>query len=137
VNASWRRTARRSTITSSASAVKASLKDAFARVDGREVFLHNCHISPYSHGGYANHDPLRPRKLLLHRDEILKLVQKTRSGGHTLVPLRLYLSNGRVKVEIALAKGKKLWDKRQANKEKDQEKEARAAIRERRRPQES
>ena len=116
---------------------KANLKDAFARVDGREVFLHNCHISPYSHGGYANHDPLRPRKLLLHRDEILKLTQKTRVGGHTLVPLRIYLSRGRVKVEIALAKGKKLWDKRQAIKEKDQEKEARAVIRERRGPQES
>jgi SsrA-binding protein len=112
---------------------KANLKDAFARVDGREVFLHNCHISPYSHGGYANHDPLRPRKLLLHRREILKLAQETRSGGQTLVPLRLYLSKGRVKVEIALAKGKKLWDKRQAIKERDQEKEARAAVRERRR----
>jgi SsrA-binding protein len=112
---------------------KANLKDAFARVDGREVFLHNCHISPYSHGGYANHDPLRPRKLLLHRQEILKLAQKTRSGGHTLVPLRLYLSKGRVKVEIALAKGKKFWDKREAIKEKDQQKEARAAVRESRR----
>src|SRR2546426_1435320 len=112
---------------------KATLKDSFARVDGREVFLHNCHISPYSHGGYANHDPLRPRKLLLHRQEILKLTQKTRAGGQTLVPLRLYLSKGRVKVEIALAKGKKLWDKREAIKEKDQQKEARAAIRERRR----
>jgi SsrA-binding protein len=112
---------------------RANLKDAFARVDGREVFLHHCHISPYSHGGYANHEPLRPRKLLLHRGEILKLAQKTRTGGHTLVPLRLYLSKGRVKVEIALAKGKKLWDKREAIKEKDQEKEARAAIRERRR----
>jgi SsrA-binding protein len=112
---------------------KANLKDAFARVDGREVFLHNCHISPYSHGGYTNHDPLRARKLLLHRQEILKLTQKTRAGGHTLVPLRLYLSKGRVKVEIALAKGKKLWDKREAIKEKDQQKEARAAIRERRR----
>jgi SsrA-binding protein len=112
---------------------KANLKDAFARVDGREIFLHNCHISPYSHGGYANHDPLRPRKLLLHRQEILKLAQKTRAGGHTLVPLRLYLSKGRVKVEIALAKGKNLWDKREAIKERDQVKEARAAIRERRR----
>ena len=111
----------------------ANLKDSFARVDGREVFLHNCHISPYSHGGYANHDPLRPRKLLLHRQEILKLAQKTRAGGQTLVPLRLYLSKGRVKVEIALAKGKKLWDKREAIKEKDQQKEARAAIREKRR----
>jgi SsrA-binding protein len=111
----------------------ANLKDAFARVDGGEVYLHNCHISPYSHGGYANHDPLRPRKLLLHRSEILKLAQKTRSGGQTLVPLRLYLSKGRIKVEIALAKGKKLWDKREAIKEKDQAKEARAAVRERRR----
>jgi SsrA-binding protein len=112
---------------------KANLKDSFARVDGHEVFLHNCHISPYSHGGYANHDPLRPRKLLLHRQEILKLAQKTRAGGYTLVPLRLYLSKGRVKAEIALAKGKKHWDKREAIKEKDQQKEARAAIRERRR----
>jgi SsrA-binding protein len=112
---------------------KANLKDSFARVDGREVFLHNCHISPYSHGGYANHDPLRPRKLLLHRQEIFKLAQKTRAGGQTLVPLRLYLSKGRVKVEIALAKGKKFWDKREAIKEKDQRKEAHAAVRESRR----
>jgi SsrA-binding protein len=111
----------------------ANLKDAFARVDGREVFLHNCHISPYSHGGYANHDPLRPRKLLLHREEIRRLIQQTRLGGHTLVPLRLYLSKGRIKAEIALARGKKLWDKRQAIKARDQEKEARTAVRERRR----
>ncbi len=111
----------------------ANLKDAFARVDRGEVFLHNCHISPYSHGGYANHDPLRPRKLLLHRDEIRRLAQQTRLGGHTLVPLRLYLVRGRVKAEIALARGKKLWDKRQAIKERDQEKEARAAVRDRRR----
>jgi len=110
---------------------KANLKDAFARVDRGEAFLHNCHISPYSHGGYVNHDPLRPRKLLLHRDEILKLTQKTRIGGHSLIPLRLYLRAGRVKVEIALARGKKLWDKRQAIKERDQAKEARAAIRDR------
>jgi len=109
---------------------KAVLKDAFARVEGGQVFLHNCHIAPYSHGGYANHDPLRTRKLLLHKHEILKLFQKTRAGW-TLVPLRLYLSKGRVKVEIALARGKKLWDKRQAIKEKDQAKEARSAIRER------
>jgi SsrA-binding protein len=107
----------------------ANLKDAYARVQGREIFLHNCHISPYSHGGYANHEPLRTRKLLMHREEIRRLDQKTRIGGHTLVPLRLYLSKGRVKVEIALARGKKLWDKRQAIKEKDQKKEARAAVR--------
>ncbi len=111
---------------------KANLKDSYARVQGNAVYLHNCHISPYSHGGYANHEPLRPRKLLLHREEILRLAQKTSIGGQVLIPLRLYLVKGRVKVEIALAKGKKLWDKRQATKERDQEKEARAAVRERR-----
>ena len=108
---------------------KANLQDAFARVDRGEVWLHNCHISPYSHEGYANHEPLRPRKLLLHREEIARLDQKTRVGGQTLVPLRLYLTKGRVKVEIALAKGKKVWDKREAIKERDQEREARAAVR--------
>lgn len=107
----------------------ANLKDSFARVEGREIFLHSCHISPYSHGGYANHEPLRTRKLLMHSEEIRRLDQKTRIGGHTLVPLRLYLSKGRVKVEIALARGKKFWDKRQAIKERDQQKEARAAVR--------
>jgi SsrA-binding protein len=108
---------------------QASLRDAFARVEGGEVVLHNCHIPPYSHGGYANHDPLRPRKLLLHREEIRRLSQKTRDGGHTLIPLRLYLSRGRVKVEIALARGKKAWDKRLAAREREHEREARAAVR--------
>ena len=108
-----------------------NLKDAFARIDRGEAFLHNCHIAPYSHGGYANHDPLRTRKLLLHRQEILRLSQKTTAGGQTLIPLRLYLKKGRVKVELALARGKRLWDKRQAIKERDQQKEARAAVRER------
>lgn len=107
---------------------RANLKDAFARLERGEIFLFNCHISPYSHGGYANHDPLRARKLLLHREEILKLSQRM-LAGQTLIPLRMYLRRGRVKVEIALARGKKLWDKRQAIKERDQRKEARAAIR--------
>lgn len=106
---------------------KASLQDAYARIDRGEMFLHNCHIPPYSHGGYANHDPLRPRKLLMHRREIMRLGQRTRSGGEVLIPLRLYLSNGRIKVEIAIARGKKLWDKREAAKRRDQEHEARAA----------
>jgi SsrA-binding protein len=106
---------------------KASLQDAFARVDRGEIYLHNCHIPPYSHGGYANHDPLRARKLLLHHAEIVRLGQRTRSGGETIVPLRLYLSNGRVKVEIALVRGKKLWDKREAARKHDQEREARTA----------
>ena len=112
---------------------KANLKEAYARVQGGEVFLFNCHISPYSHGGYANHEPLRSRKLLLHREEIRRLAQRTATGGQTLIPLRLYLRKGRVKVEIALARGKKLWDKREAIKAKDQEKEARAAAGARRR----
>ncbi len=107
---------------------RANLKDAFARLERGEIFLFNCHISPYSHGGYANHDPLRARKVLLHREEIQKLSQRL-LAGQTLIPLRMYLRRGRVKVEIALARGKKLWDKRQAIKERDQIKEARAAIR--------
>src|SRR5262245_54450215 len=106
---------------------KASLQDSYARVERGEIFLFNCHITPYSHGGYANHDPLRARKLLLHRAEILRVPQRTRSGGETLVPLRIYLQKGRVKVEIALARGKKLWDKREAARRHDQEREARAA----------
>jgi SsrA-binding protein len=106
---------------------KASLQDAYARVERGEMFLHHCHIPPYSHGGYANHDPLRPRKLLMHRIEILRLGQRTRSGGEVLIPLRLYLAGGRVKVEIALARGKKMWDKREDAKRRDLEQEARAA----------
>jgi SsrA-binding protein len=109
----------------------ANLRDAFARVDRGEAYLFNCHIAPYSHGGYANHDPLRARKLLLHRAEIDRLNSRTRSGGEVMVPIRLYLSKGRVKVEIALARGKKLWDKRRAEQERDQEREARAAVRDR------
>jgi SsrA-binding protein len=108
---------------------KASLKDAYARVDRGQIYLHNCHIPPYSHGGYANHEPLRARKLLLHKGEILRLAQRTASGGQTIIPLRLYLSKGRVKAEIALARGKKLWDKREAIKRREREREARAGAR--------
>jgi len=107
---------------------RASLQDAFARVDRGEVFLLNCHIPPYSHGGYANHDPTRTRKLLLHRAEITRLAERTRSGGVTIIPLRLYLQNGRVKVTLALARAKKLWDKREDAKRRDLDREARAAA---------
>jgi SsrA-binding protein len=107
---------------------KANLKEAYARVERGQVYLHNCHISPYSHGGYANHEPLRTRKLLLHKGEILRLAQKTARGGNTIVPLRLYLSKGRVKAEIALARAKKLWDKREAISKRDREREARSAA---------
>jgi SsrA-binding protein len=118
----------RGTEVKSLRAGKANLKDAFARMQGREMFLHNCHISPYSHGTDANHDPLRARKLLLHRREIDRLGQKLAAGGQTLIPLRLYLAHGRVKVELALARGKKLWDKRGAIREREQQRETRAAV---------
>ena len=112
---------------------QASLQRAFADVRDGEVWLVGAHIPEYAQGNLANHDPDRDRKLLLHRGEIDSLFGKVREKGLTLVPTKLYFKNGRVKVEIALAKGKKLWDKREAIKEKDQQKEARAAIRERRR----
>jgi SsrA-binding protein len=106
---------------------KASLQEAFARIDRGEIFLHQMHIPPYSHRGYADHDPLRTRKLLMHREEILKLAGRARSGGTTLVPLRLYLKGGRVKVEIAVARGKKDWDKRESERAREQQREARDA----------
>lgn len=91
---------------------KANLTDAYASVDGGEAWLRQCHISPYSHGNRANHDPTRARKLLLHRGEIEELAAKVAQEGRTLVPLRMYFKHGLVKVEIAVAKGKKLHDKR-------------------------
>jgi SsrA-binding protein len=106
---------------------KASLQDAFARIERGELFLFNCHIPPYLNRGYADHDPLRARKLLMHRQEIQKIAGRTRSGGETLIPLRLYLKGGRVKVEIALARGKKHWDKRESERAREEEREARAA----------
>jgi SsrA-binding protein len=106
---------------------KASLQDSYARVERGELFLFQCHIPPYSHRGYADHDPLRTRKLLMHRAEILKIADRTRQGGATLVPLRLYLKNGRIKAEIALAHGRKHWDKRESERAREEEREARAA----------
>jgi SsrA-binding protein len=86
---------------------RVNLRDSFARVDGGEVFLYNVHISPYSHRGYADHEPLRKRKLLLHKDEIRKLIGKTVEKGMTLIPVRMYFKKGRVKVAVRLAKSKK------------------------------
>src|SRR3954452_2259808 len=86
---------------------RVNLRDSFARVDKAEVFLYNVHISPYSHRGYAEHEPLRQRKLLMHKDEIRKLIGKTVEKGMTLVPLRMYFKEGRVKVAVGLARGKK------------------------------
>lgn len=91
---------------------RANLVDSFARVDRGEVWLHHLHISPYAQGNIHNHDPLRTRKLLLHRREILRLKTKTDQKGYTLVPLRLYFRRGVVKVELAVARGRHLYDKR-------------------------
>lgn len=109
---------------------KASLADAFASVDGGEVWLRNLHIPEYVLGTWTNHVPRRSRKLLLHREQIARLVGKTREGGLTLVPLSLYFSDGKVKVELALARGKRTHDKRQDLARRDAEREiARAAGR--------
>src|SRR3984885_7299723 len=112
---------------------RVNLRDSFARLENGEVFLYNVNISPYSHRGYVDHEPLRARKLLLHKDEIRKLVGKTVEKGMTLVPVRMYFKNGRVKVAISLAKGKKEYDKRETIKRRETDRETRAAIKSRRR----
>jgi SsrA-binding protein len=106
---------------------KANIAEAYARVDNGEVFLLNMHISPYEQGNRFNHDPLRPKKLLLNKREIRKLYQDTQIKGNTLIPLGLYLRDGWVKAEIAVAEGKKLHDKREAVAKKDAERRARQA----------
>ncbi len=112
---------------------RVNLRDSFGRVEDGEVYLHGVHISPYSHRGYSEHEPLRRRKLLLHKQEIRKLIGKTTERGMTIVPLRLYFKNGRVKVAIALAKGKKEYDRRETIKRREVDRETRAAIKERQR----
>jgi SsrA-binding protein len=111
---------------------RVNLRDSFARVDDGEVYLYNVNISPYSHRGYADHEPMRRRKLLLHRDEIRKLIGKTVERGMTLVPVRMYFKNGRVKVAVSLAKGKKEYDKRETIKRREADRETRAAMKSRR-----
>src|SRR5213079_147322 len=106
-----------------------NFKDAYATVRNDEVWLLGCHISPYSHGTDANHDPERDRKLLLHRREITRLVGKTAERGLTLVPLRLYFKGGRAKVELGLARGRKLHDKRAAIREREVRREMDKAAR--------
>ena len=103
---------------------KCSIKEAFIRVENEEVYIYGMHISPYEKGNIFNKDPLRVRKLLLHKYEIRKLLGKTKEKGMTLVPLKVYLKDSLVKVEIGLAKGKKLYDKRQDIAKKDQQREA-------------
>ena len=107
---------------------RASLVDAFADIDRGEMYLHQLHIATYTQGTWTNHEPRRRRKLLLHREEIDKIEAKVREKGYTLVPLRMYFVDGRAKVEIGLAKGKKTWDKRQAIAERTAKREAEIAI---------
>jgi SsrA-binding protein len=107
---------------------RASLVDGFVQLDGNEAWLHNVHVPEYSQGTWTNHSARRKRKLLLHRAEIDKLESKTGETGHTIVPLALYFKDGRAKVEIALAKGKKEYDKRQALREKQDRRETDRAI---------
>jgi SsrA-binding protein len=103
-------------------------QDAFARVEGGEVWLHSLHISPYEQANRFNEDPLRPRKLLLRRQEILRLIGKVEEKGLTLVPLSIYFRRGYAKVTLALARGRKTYDKREKLKRKTQEDEARRAM---------
>ena len=112
-----------------AKAGKVQLRDAYASVEKGEAWLLNAHISEYSHGNRFNHTPTRPRKLLLHRREIDKLASETREKGLSVVPTRLYMKNGKIKCEIAVAKGKKFHDKREAERERSDREEAREAIR--------
>lgn len=111
---------------------RVNLQDSYAGVKEGEAFLHHCHISPYSHGNMMNHDPIRTRKLLLHRKEINKLLGKTQQKGLTLIPLRIYFSErGHAKVELGLAKGKKQHDRRESIKTREASREVERAIKER------
>jgi SsrA-binding protein len=107
---------------------KANLKDSYGLIKDGEAFLLNLHIGPYSHGNIANHDETRTLKLLLHRDEVRRLLSKTQIKGHTLIPTRLYFRNGRVKCELAVAKGKQDWDKRETERRREADRDARSAI---------
>ncbi len=107
---------------------KANLRDSYANVKNQEVFLYNVHISHYSHGNLNNHEPLRERKLLLHRKEIKKLIGKTQEKGLTLVPLKLYFKRGKVKVELAMARGKKLHDKRHTIAKRDADRDLQRTL---------
>src|ERR1700724_2420514 len=115
----------------SAKAGKIQLRESYATIERNEAWLLNAHISEYSHGNRENHAPVRSRKLLLHRREIDKLLGQTREKGLALIPTKIYLKNGRIKVEIAVAKGKKLHDKREADRARTAEDEARAEMRRR------
>ena len=102
-----------------------NLKDSYAKIENGEIFLINAHISPYTHGNVYNHDPRRTRKLLLHKKEIMRLYGKGKEKGLTLIPLKAYIKNGKIKIELGLCKGKKVYDKRAEIKKRDLEREMR------------
>jgi SsrA-binding protein len=108
---------------------KCNLRDGYVRIDGTEAWLEGVHISPYAQGGVTNHDPTRPRKLLLHRDEIATLIGKVRQKGYTMIPLRVYFARNRAKVEVGLARGKRQYDKRQTLAAADARREMERATR--------
>ena len=110
---------------------KANLKDSYATVKNGEIFVDHMHISPYEQGNIFNHDPLRQRKLLMHKKEILKLFSKTREKGFTLIPLKIYFKNGRAKMELALASGKHNYDKRAALAEKSAKRDIERTLKDR------
>ena len=107
-----------------------NLKDSYAQIENGELFLHGMHISPYEHGNIFNVDPLRPRKLLMHKKEIMRLFGKVKTDGLTLVPLKAYFDRDKVKIELALVRGKKLYDKREAAAEKSAKREIDRALKE-------
>ncbi|EEG77881.1 SsrA-binding protein SmpB [Dethiobacter alkaliphilus] len=109
---------------------KVNLKDSYARIENNEIFIHNLHISPYEQGNRFNHEPLRKRKLLMHRRQISRLIGLTKEKGYTLIPLQMYASKGFIKIEIALARGKKQYDKRQALAAKEAKREVERAFKE-------
>ncbi len=110
-----------------------NLKDSWISIDNGEAFIKNMHISPYEKGNIFNRDPYRVRKLLLHKKEILKLFGQVKQGGYTLIPLSLYFKDSRVKVQVGLCKGKKLYDKRESNAKRDAERNIERALKEKRR----
>ena len=112
---------------------KANLKDSYAQIQNGEIYLQNMHISPYEQGNIFNHDPLRPRKLLMHKSEIVKLFSQTRENGYTLVPLKIYFVRGKAKLELALVSGKKNYDKRQDLADKAAKRDVERAMKDRQR----
>jgi SsrA-binding protein len=108
---------------------RCNLRDGFVRIDGHEAWLENVHISPYAQGNLMNHDPLRPRKLLLHHKQIASLIGKVRQKGYTLIPLRVYFLRNHAKVEVGLCRGKRQYDKREAIAERDAKREIARAVR--------